>query len=157
MTDELTEKYIEKLRPLIELAKKANGLRTQNTPQHEASREYTRLLVEYKDSGGSLTVLAKELGVAYSGIRRRVYLADTADESTKLRRSHATEEEVAAAVARVKRAKAVGVRQYHEQLSIEYYRNGISLGKIARGLGITNSSPLYYGIHRHKRRQDTGR
>lgn len=150
---DLIESYAERLRPLSVQARKANGLRTLDTPAHEASREYTRLLQEYYEKGGSLVAMAKELGVAYSGLRRRVYLSSTISESTTFKVSRATQEEVDAAVRRVKRAKAAGVQQYHAQLATEYYDNNISLGKIARGLGISNASPLYYGAQRHIKRK----
>ena len=42
-SDELTLKYARKLEPLLELAKKAYGLRGQNTPAHKASAKYTEL------------------------------------------------------------------------------------------------------------------
>lgn len=157
MTYDITKEYAEKLRPLVAQARKANGLRTQDTPAHRASREYTRLLHEYYENGGNLVSLAKELGVAYSGIRRRVFLAPTLSVSTTSRWSKASQEEVDAAVARVKRAKAAGTRQYHAQLATEYYSNNISLGKIAHGLGISNASPLYYAVQRHIKRETTGK
>jgi hypothetical protein len=53
------------------------------------------------------------------------------------------------AVARVQEARKISTEKYHEQLSIEYYKNGISLSVIAKGLGISNAGPLYYGVQRH--------
>lgn len=150
--EELTTHYADQIRPLLPLARRAYGSRTQNTPAHEASRRYTELLVEYNEKGGSLLDLATALGVAYSGIRRRIFTSRTPslDESAPKRKT--TPEEVEAALERVRAAKAQGPRAYHAQLSVEYHQNGISLGAIAKGLGIANAAPLYYGVQRHLQR-----
>lgn len=55
---DLVAEYKAKIEPLFPLAKKAYGSRGQNTPAHKASREYTRLLVEFSERGGSLPELA---------------------------------------------------------------------------------------------------
>jgi hypothetical protein len=55
----MTEEYADLMAPLLPLAKKAYGSRNTNSPQHEASREYTRLLVDYYSKGGSLLKLAE--------------------------------------------------------------------------------------------------
>lgn len=150
--NELTNTYAEMIRPMLSEAMKARGLRSHETQFHAASRLYTALLKEYHENGGNLVALSKELGVSYSGLRRRVYLYSATDTSNGGRRSTATQEQTEAAVARVKRAKAVGTLQYHAQLATEYRENGISLGAIAKGLGIANSSPLYYAVQRHDKR-----
>lgn len=150
--NELTSTYAEMIRPILTEAMKARGLRSYETQFHTASRLYTALLKEYYENGGNLVALSKELGVSYSGLRRRVYLASSVDTSNGGKRSTATPEQTEAAVARVKRAKAVGTVQYHAQLATEYRENGISLGAIAKGLGIANSSPLYYAVQRHAKR-----
>jgi transposase-like protein len=156
--NELTVAYANKLKPMVHQARKACGLRTQDTPNHDVSRQYTALLREYYENGGNLVALAKELGVAYSGIRRRVFLSHVVVSSSNGRKhSSATQEQTDEAIARVRRAKAVGTRQYHAQLATEYYVNGISLGKIAQGLGIKNASPLYYAVQRHQKREITGK
>lgn len=157
MTEELTAVYAEKLKPMVESARKACGSRTQDTPNHEISRQYTAQLREYHEQGGNLVALAKELGVAYSGIRRRVFLSTVIITSGGRKHSTSTQQETDDAVARVKRAKAVGTRQYHAQLATEYLQNGVSLGKIAQGLGIKNASPLYYAVQRHQKREITGK
>jgi transposase-like protein len=95
--------------------------------------------------------LATELGVAYSGIRRRVFTADVPSIKNSATRQKFSPEVIEAAVARVREAKAQGVARYHAQLAVEYYENGISLGQIAKGLGISNAAPLYYGVQRHIR------
>lgn len=148
---ELTDKYAVKIKPILPLAKKAFGARTQNTPAHKASRKYTELLNEYVNKGGSLIALSKEIDVAYSGMRRRVFTSQqppvTSVRGTTAR-PRKSKEENEAAVQRVKKARAQGTQAYHAQLAHEYGA-GISLNTIAKGLGITNASPLYYGVQRH--------
>jgi hypothetical protein len=151
MAKPLTQEYAEKIRPLVSLAQKAYGAKNQNTPAHRASREYTQLLVEFTEKGGSLMELSTELGVAYSGIRRRVFTANVPAVKNSATRKKLGPEAIEAAVARVREAKAQGVARYHEQLATEYYENGVSLGQIAKGLGISNAAPLYYGVQRHLR------
>lgn len=150
--EELTLEYADKIQPLLPLARKAYGSRTQATPAHEASRRYTELLVEYNDKGGSLLDLATVLGVAYSGIRRRIFTSKTPNLEVDKPKRKTTPEELEAALERVREAKARGTRAYHEQLAVEYHGNGISLGALARGLGIANAAPLYYGVNRHLQR-----
>ena len=152
-TDANTSEYTEKLERLLPLAKRAFGSRTHNTPAHHASREYTRLLVEYYEAGGSLVSMARELGVTYAGLRRRVMTASLPTLPTRSR-SRATPEETEAAIERVLAAKAVGVEEYHTALA-EEYTNGVSLAKIARGLGISSSQPLYFGVQRALIRENT--
>jgi hypothetical protein len=148
---ELTERYAEKIKPILPLAKKAYGSRNQETPAHKASRKYTALLNEYVEKGGSLIALSRELDVAYSGMRRRVFTSKqppvTSVRGTTARPKK-SKEEVEAAISRVKKAREKGTAAYHEQLAKEY-ASGVSLNVIARGLGITNASPLYYGVQRH--------
>jgi hypothetical protein len=143
MSDLLLE-YTDKILPILPLAKKAYGSRTQVTPEHEASRTYTELLVEFKSKGGSLPQLAKALGVAYPGIRRRVIMKDVNLSEVKPK-TRATRQENADAVGRVKQAKETGIDQYHDQLALEY-KNGVSLSVLARELGLSSAAPLYYGV-----------
>jgi transposase len=156
-SEDLVEVYVEKIKPLLPLATKAYGSKKQNTPAHIASREYTRLLKEFADQEGNLILLAKKLGVTYSGVRRRVFTADVPPVTNGSARRKVTEQELSEAIERVKSAKAFSTRAYHEQLSKEYYDNGISLGAIAKGLGIKNASPLYYAVQRHSLRQKEAR
>lgn len=150
MKDELLESYVAQIRPHLELAKKAYGSRNTDSPQHEASREYTRLLVEFYRKGGSLLQISKELEVTYAGIRRRVTTANI-PPATSRNRSKATEAEVYEAVLRIKAAKDSGdVDIYHESLRREYEDNGISLNKLAKAMGLSSSNPLYYGVARTK-------
>ena len=143
---ELVEEYAAKIRPLLPLAKKAYGSRSQTSPAHEASREYTRLLVEYHSLGGPLTELAKELGVAYAGLRRRVVMRNVNVSSVRPR-ARGTTVGVPEAATRILAAKSLGVDAYHDQLAAEY-QAGISLAGIARELGLYSSAPLYYGVQR---------
>lgn len=153
MSEELTKTYAEKIRPHLDLAKKAYGARNQSTPAHIASKNYTQLLKEFSEQGGSLLKLADELGVAYSGMRRRVFTADMPSAKNFWTKKKLSSEEVDAAIARVRNARELGPREYHKQLSTEYYDNGVSLGAIAKGLGIKNAAPLYYGVNRHTMRE----
>ena len=74
--DDLLEEYKSKIEPLLPMAKKAFGSRSNESPEHLASRQYTQLLTEYYAKGGSLVAMAGELGVVYAGLRRRVTTAD---------------------------------------------------------------------------------
>lgn len=148
----ITQEYAEKMRPLIELAQKAYGAKSQNTPAHQASREYTRLAVEFVEKNGSLIHLSQALGVSYSGLRRRVFTATVPPMTNKSSRGRLAPEIVEAAVERVRLAREQGTEKYHEQLATEYYQTGVSLSLIAKGLGISNAGPLYYGVQRHTQR-----
>lgn len=141
---DLVLEYTEKISPILPLAKKAYGSRTQSSPQHDASRKYTELLIEFQSKGGSLPQLAKSLNVAYPGVRRRVVMNGVNLSAVKPK-IRATRQENLEAVERVKRAKDIGVDQYHDQLATEY-RNGISLAVLARELGLSSAAPLYYGV-----------
>ena len=146
-TDALVEAYAKKLTPLIPLAKKAYGLRGQDTPAHKASAKYTDLVKEFFGKGGSLMDLSKRIGVHYSGLRRRVYMSETAPVARK-GRSKATPEQTAAAIELIKKAKNISFEKYHEAL-YKAYSNGISLAEVAKSLKISSSAPLYYGVQKH--------
>ena len=144
---DLVAQYKAKIEPLFPLAKKAYGSRFQNTPAHKASMEYTKLLVEFYEQGGSLPELAKALGVAYPGLRRRVVMKDVAISKVKPKRK-ASKSELPAAIERVRVARqSKDVNAYHDQLA-EEYKNGFSLQDIAKGLGLGSAAPLYYGAQR---------
>jgi hypothetical protein len=149
MKDELVEQYAPLLRELLPLARKAYGSRSTKSVQHDASREYTRLLVEYYNKGGSLIAISQAVGVTYAGVRRRVTTVDIKPSSKRIR-SRATEADITSAVERIKEARLKGVTEYHEALRKEYEDNGISLTKIAKGLGLSSANPLYYGVARTK-------
>lgn len=151
MSEPQLEDYAPKLKKLLPLAHKAYGLRTTDSPAHVASREYTNLLKEFYDAGGSLVAMAKELGVTYAGLRRRVFMIDAPMRES---RTHSRVEPVdfEAAVKRVKLAKEISAEKYHEQLLAEY-EAGVSLGKMAQALGLSSSNPLYYGMHRANQRK----
>ncbi len=151
MSTELVAEYTEKIRPLLPLAKKAYGSRGQDTPNHQASREYTRLLTEFHEKGGSLPTLAKELNVAYAGVRRRVVMQNVSVSGVKPK-IRAKSEEMSGSIARVKEAKAKSVDKYHDQLATEY-EAGISLAALARGLNLSSAAPLYYGVQRSLQRR----
>lgn len=153
MSDLILQKYFTPLAKLLPLARQAYGSRDTDSPAHEASRQYTKLLVEYANEGGSLVRLAKELGVTYASLRRRVSMANT---PTRSLRTHSKLEpaEFQAAVKRVVEARKISTSAYHDQLAKEY-DNGVSLGKLANALGLTGSYPLYYGVNRSRQRANS--
>ncbi len=147
MSVELVEKYRVAIEPLLALAKKAYGSRLQKTPAHEASREYTRLLCEFYEQGGSLASLARALKVAYPGVRRRVVMENVSISNIKPKKK-ADKKQIPLAVQRVRDAKeSGGVNSYHNQIA-EEYKNGFSLQDLAKGLGLSSAAPLYYGAQR---------
>jgi hypothetical protein len=148
--DELTEKYAQKIEPILPLAKRAYGLRGQATPEHKASEKYTVLLKEYYSKGGSLVALAEKLGVAYSGMRRRIFASSTPPGPRKPR-SQSSEESIEKTLTRVLKAKETSTERYHEEL-YKAYHNGASLAVLAKGLSLSSSAPLYYAVQRHETR-----
>lgn len=147
LSEELVDKYKPLLEPLLPLAIKAVGSRDQNTPTHKASREYTRLLVEFYYLGGSLPKLAKALGVSYASLKRRIAMSDTSIAEIKPKRK-ANKKGLPDAIERVKAARASGDSDtYHKQLA-EEYKNGFSFKDLAKGLGIGSTASLYYGAQR---------
>ena len=150
MSDTLVREYSGKLEKLLPLAKRAYGSRSNTSPAHDASRQYTNLLKEYYGKGGSLVAMASELGVAYAGLRRRVVTSDLPSLPPR-KRSRMTPEETDQAINRIKSAKSKSTEDYHDQLAKEY-DNGISLAKVASGLGLSSSQPLYYGVQRSRAR-----
>ena len=150
MSYELVEEYAVKIEPILPIAKKAYGSRTQSTPAHEASREYTRLLREFHSKGGSLPLLAKRLHVAYAGVRRRVVM-DNISVSAAKPKIRIKDQDIKGAALRVMRAKARDVDAYHDQLA-EEYKAGISLSNLAKEMGLSSAAPLYYGVQRSLQR-----
>ena len=148
--DELTDKYAAKIEPILPLAKRAFGLRGQATPEHKASEKYTELLKEYYSKGGSLVALAEKLGVAYSGMRRRIFASSTPPRPLKPR-SQSTEASIEKTLTRVVKAKETSTERYHEEL-YKAYHDGISLAVLAKGLSLSSSAPLYYAVQRHTAR-----
>jgi hypothetical protein len=144
---ELISEYKALIDPLLPLAKKAYGSRFQETPYHAASREYTRLLSEFQERGGSLPALAKALGVTYAGVRRRVVMRNTSVASIRPKTRIRGEEVELEAVERINTAKVLGMNSYHDQLATEYV-NGLSLSNIAKRMGLSSAAPLYYGVQR---------
>lgn len=147
MESDLVRDYKQRILPILPLAKRAFGSRKLKTPAHEASREYTKLLIEFYNKGGSLPELAKSLGVAYPGVRRRVIM-DSVSLSEIKSTKKANKSELPQAVDRIKKAKELGgVKDYHNQIA-EEYKNGFSLQDLAKGLGLSSAAPLYYGAQR---------
>lgn len=151
---DLVNEYAEQLRHLIPLASKAYGSRSQHTPEHNASRVYTRLLCDFSERGGSLLELSKRLGVAYSGLRRRVVTASIPARPAKYRRTMVSSQSIESVIEEIKIAKKSGPEEYHRALHSAYH-SGFSLSKIAKGLGLSNTYPLYYGVQRHELREQS--
>jgi hypothetical protein len=149
--DALTLVYAKKIAPLIELAQKAYGLRGQDTSEHRASAKYTALLKEYYAKGGQLVPLSKELGVHYSGLRRRVFSSDTSTFTARKRRSTLTLEQTEKWVEEILKAKEDSEEAYHNVV-FKAYQAGASLAAIAKKIGISSSAPLYYAVNRHETR-----
>lgn len=150
MSQELVEKYAQLIEPILPNAKRAYGSRSQATPEHDASREYTRLLTEFYSKGGSLPLLAKRLHVAYAGVRRRVVMNDISVSLIKPK-IRVKDQDVRSSALRVNKAKSENVDSYHDQLAQEY-RAGISLSNLAKELGLSSAAPLYYGVQRSLQR-----
>lgn len=146
MSQELVEEYAAKIEPILPLAKKAYGRRNQETEEHKASKQYTELLKEFQERGGSLPMLAKRINVAYAGVRRRVAMSNitVSDVKPKIRLK---EQNIEAAAERVRFAKEKGTNEYHDQLRSEYM-SGISLSNLAKFMGLSSAAPLYYGVQR---------
>jgi hypothetical protein len=150
MDENTFEEYASRMEPLLPMAKKAYGSRATKSPQHDASREYTRLLVEFYGKKGSLLDLAKRLDVTYAGIRRRI-VSDELPAKPKGKKSRSTPEQVTEAAVRVSWARKVhGSAMYHEQIRHEYEVNKISLTKLAKELGLSSANPLYYALTRSR-------
>jgi len=150
MSQELVDEYATKIEPILTIAKKAYGSRSQDTPEHIASREYTRLLTEFHSKGGSLPLLAKRLHVAYAGVRRRVVM-DNISVSVVKPKVRVKDQDIRSSALRVNKAKSENVDSYHDQLA-EEYRAGISLSNLAKELGLSSAAPLYYGVQRSLQR-----
>jgi hypothetical protein len=150
MSYELVEEYATKINPILTQAKQAYGARNQTSPAHEASREYTRLLTEFYNKGGSLPLLAKKLNVAYAGVRRRVVMNDISVSAFKPK-VRIKNQDITAAAKRVRAAREKDGDLYHDQLA-EEYQSGISLSNLAKELGLSSAAPLYYGVQRSLQR-----
>lgn len=149
--DELTEKYAAKIEPILDLAKKAYGLRGQPTPAHKASAKYTELLKEYYAKGGSLVALSERLGVNYSGMRRRIFTSNV-PPVTRKPRSQSNETTLNKTLERVLKARDTSTESYHREL-YKAYHAGVSLAAIAKGLDLSSSGPLYYAVQREEMRK----
>lgn len=152
----LVKEYTAKIKPILKMAQSARGARSLDTPAHEASRKYTELLVQFSEDHGSLPMLAKSLGVSYAGLHRRIRLKDVSVMDIPDRKEKKTDAETAWAVIRVLQAKLEGLDEYHDQLAKEY-QDGYSLNRIAKVMGLSSASPLYYAVERslQKKRKKT--
>lgn len=142
----LLDEYEALILPHLELAKRAYGSRDTVSPQHDASREYTRLLCEFYEKGGSLLDMAKRLGVQYAGIRRRVTTRDLIPSSHRPRKKF-SDEVYAEAVKECLTAKLETSYEYHLTLT-KWYDYGLSMARVAREMGLSSANPLLYGVNR---------
>lgn len=140
----LVEEYATQIIPLLPLAVRAYGSRDTVSPQHDASREYTRLLCEFYEKQGSLLDMAARLGVTYAGLNRRVRTASI-PASSKRPRKKFSDEVYEAAVAEIVVAKNTTTHDYHLALK-KAYDEGLSMAKIAKRMGLSSANPLYFGI-----------
>lgn len=145
--------YVPRMQPLLELAKKAYGSRDTVSPQHDASREYTRLLCLFYEEGGSLLDLANTLGVTYAGLKRRINTASVPPSSHRPRKKFGIEV-YEAAVKDINAAKAIDSHTYHVALK-KYYDEGLSMARIATHMNLSSANPLYYGITKIRLEEDT--
>lgn len=143
--DELVEKYTALIEPLLPLAQKAYGPRDQDTPQHEASRLYTKYLCDFYSEGGSLLDLSKKLGVNYAGMRRRITTASLPPRKSRPLVSF-SDEEYSKAVDAIIVAKSGGTEIYHRTVK-DYYDQGYSMKKLANLMGLSSANPLYFGVN----------
>lgn len=149
---ELLDEYYHKLAPLAETASLAFGSRSTDSPEHDISRAYTNLLVEFDSKGGSLLDMADALGVTYPALRRRVMTAELVP-LPRGRKSRASAEDYEIAVAFLHEARELGSASYHRAIKI-VYDNKISLNKLAGYLGIKSAYPLYYGLSKARLEQE---
>lgn len=140
------EAYATRIAPLLPLATKAYGSRDSVSPQHDASRAYTKILVEYDAAGGSLPKLAKLLGVTSASMRRRVTNANLPPTPKHVRVEY-TDEQYAQTVDQIRDCKDAGMDYYHDKL-LEVQEAGYSFARIAREMELSSAFPLYYGADR---------
>lgn len=139
----LLKEYAQKIEPYLEDAKKAYGSRDTISPQHDASREYTRLLCQFYEKGGSLLDMGKALDVTYAGMRRRVTTCGLKPSSKRPRKKF-PQEVYDDAVASILEAKESSTLEYHQAI-FDVYEAGLALSLIASQMGLSSANPLYYG------------
>lgn len=148
-TDRL-ERYAQAIEPLLPLAKRAYGSRDTVSPQHDASREYTRLLVEFYNNGqGSLLDMSKRLRVQYAGVRRRVVNSDVPPSSHRPRKKF-SDDVYERELKKIRKAKDSTTYEYHLAL-YSAWKKGLSMTRVAKMLGLSSANPIYYGINRIKK------
>lgn len=148
---ELLTTYFSDIAACKYLATQAFGSRATDSAEHDASREYTRLLSEYADKGGSLLKMAEALGVTYPSLRRRV-MTSVIEPLPRSKRSTATAVQYEKAVKDIQAAKLRGVEAYHDTIH-DLYKSGISINRLATELGLKSAYPLYYGLNKSRMRE----
>lgn len=132
------------------LATQAFGSRATDSAEHDASREYTRLLTEYAEKGGSLLKMAEALGVTYPSLRRRVMTSVLAP-LPRQKKSKATHNDLLRSAKILEASQKMGVEAYHDAI-YELYKRNISLNKLAPYVGLKSPYPLYYGLNKARMR-----
>lgn len=145
---ELLTTYFSDIAACKYMATQAFGSRATDSAEHDASREYTRLLAEYADKGGSLLKMAEALGVTYPSLRRRV-MTSVIEPLPRSKRSTATAAQYEKAVQQIEIAKTYGVEEYHDTIR-SLYEGGIALNRLATELGLKSAYPLYYGLNKSR-------
>lgn len=152
---ELLDEYFTHIAPLKAKAEKAFGSRATDSDNHEVSKQYTDLLVEYTDKGGSLLLLAEALEVTYPALRRRVATANVAP-LTRHTRSKANTKQYNEAVEIIQPLRnSKNTVAYHDAIKVAYDK-GLSINKLASYLGLKSAYPLYYGLNKARMRSGEG-
>jgi hypothetical protein len=144
---ELLDTYAPQLQPLKSRAVRAYGSRSTDSRNHDASRRFTELLKEYTDKGGSLLMMAEELGVTYPALRRRVMTANLEPLSSKKRSTRSVEEHVAIAQILSELKDTKNHSAYHSAIA-SAYTSGFSINTLAKQMGLKGAYPLYYGLNK---------
>lgn len=148
---ELLSRYIDRFKAMTPYAQKAFGSRATESIEHDISRTYTDLLVEYTNAGGSLLMLSEAIDVTYPALRRRVMTASV-KPLPRSTRSKAPAYQYVTAAERLNTLKKVSTIAYHDGIK-EYYDKGLSLNKLATYMGLKAAYPLYYGLNNARMRQ----
>lgn len=152
------KEFADKIRPSLEMAKKAYGSQAPDSPARQASEYVNAVILLYSESGGALPELARQLEgeISLSGLRRRLRIARGVDISAmqgeeqvvgriKRPRGKKDPELIKQAAKKIKDAREVGGRAYGDAVR-EVYDDGISLTAVAEKVGVS-----YYSLWSAKR------
>ena len=143
----LTEVYAEKIRPLLPDAQRAYGSAAATSAPRLASNEYNELLLEYKEQGGNISWLARELGVSDATLRRRLRVARSGvvlgTSGLTRKRGSRDPEAVEQAAQRIDEAR--GDTEAYRAAVRAVYDDNVSLYAVADKLGMSYNS-LYVAL-----------